>query len=324
MMVAVRRRRAQFRGCDALFARLGGGRGRFTGCAVIGLSVVLVAAGCRGGTITQASVEDTVTRFFDLAPMSADPLVRLTTFNGDVTVKAGAGDRADARVVRHGQAPSDSEAREALGQVQVAFELSGPDVVVTVTRSKEVTGRISNGADVEITVPARSVVAVTTSNGNVEVSGVENTASVETSNGNVTLAGGLHAVDVVSSNGTVSVDGAIGRVGVRTSNAAITLAATDAVVDAFTSNGPITFRGSLAGGDHRFETSNSPIHLALPGEAAFTIDADANSGKVACDFAVDNAASGDESSLVGSVGGGGGVRVTATTSNGDIRIEKAK
>ena len=131
-------------------------------------------------------------------------------------------------------------------------------------------------------------------------------------------------VDARTSNGPVTLAAASGAVAIETSNGPVTVGATDPVtLHVRTSNGGITFDGPLQAGDTVLETSNGPVELRLPADAAFSIDATTSNNKVSSEFASDGAT--PESELRGTVGApdqAAGTRITVRTSNGPITLTK--
>jgi DUF4097 and DUF4098 domain-containing protein YvlB len=147
---------------------------------------------------------------------------------------------------------------------------------------------------------------------------------LETSNGPISVSDVSGGVDARTSNGPVTLAGTSGAVAIETSNGPVTVGATDPVtLDVHTSNGGITFDGSLQPGDTVLETSNGPVELRLPADAAFTIDATTSNNKVSSEFAADGATT--ESELRDTFGApdqAAGTSVTVRTSNGPIVLKQ--
>jgi DUF4097 and DUF4098 domain-containing protein YvlB len=163
-----------------------------------------------------------------------------------------------------------------------------------------------SGAAVTLQVPAATRLELATSNGSVAVRDISGGVEARTSNGPVTL------------------DGVAGALVIETSNAPVSVSAADPVaLAAHTSNGGITFDGALLPGDTTLETSNGPVELLLPADAAFTIDAATSNGKARSEFAVDGAYM--ESELQGTVGPpdqAAATRIIVRTSNGAITLSR--
>ena len=94
-------------------------------------------------------------------------------------------------------------------------------------------------------------------------------------------------------------------------------------MDARTSNGRIEFRGSLAGEDQKFTTSNGKIELVLPDDFQFRLTAATSNSRVRCDFPIGGATGKKRSHLEGSVGANPQCSIVVASSNGPIAIHKA-
>jgi DUF4097 and DUF4098 domain-containing protein YvlB len=143
-----------------------------------------------------------------------------------------------------------------------------------------------------------------------------------TSNGPINVQGISGGVDARTSNGPVELRGVGGGLAVETSNGPVTVSTTAPVaLDVHTSNGGITFDGSLQPGDATLETSNGPVDLLLPPDAAFTIEATTSSSKSTSQFEIEGTTSDTE--LRGTVGApeqAAATRITVRTSNGPITL----
>jgi DUF4097 and DUF4098 domain-containing protein YvlB len=86
------------------------------------------------------------------------------------------------------------------------------------------------------------------------------------------------------------------------------------------SSGKIYFSGSLyAEGIHRVESGFGKVHLVLPSDAAFDLDAETEFGSIKTDFAV-MVTEFEEKHMVGEVNGGG-PSLWIHTDSGDITLE---
>ncbi len=151
------------------------------------------------------------------------------------------------------------------------------------------------------------------------MSGITGTTVAETSNASISATGPMEALRAKTSNGKVSVTDGSGLISLETSNASIDVKASDAVVQVETSNGGITFAGSLADGSSRMRTSNAPIAVTLPKDAAFTVDA-RDLQREDLERLPDLRRDPSQDRVSGTVGGGSAATLVLDTSNGDIRL----
>jgi len=125
--------------------------------------------------------------------------------------------------------------------------------------------RRSGGAEVVLVVPKSIDLDLETSNGKIEVEGVEVTA----------------LASLKSSNGRVILTGVGGDLMVKTSNGSIEIHDFNGQMDARTSNGSIDFTGTLrSDSENELRTSNGSINVTLIDTPGVEVDASTSNGKV--------------------------------------------
>ena len=251
---------------------------------ITGLVVLLLSGSLVDGCFTIGSTvqaRDTVA--LTLAVPDGTP-VRVETFNGGIEVSAKSGQGISAEVERTGEGSDEEEAEADRDAIEVTLELiDGAALLRAVYTPSPDSIPGGSGASVALTVPASTPLELVTSNGPITVRDI---------------SGGI---DARTSNGPVDLGGVAGTLAVETSNGPVMAGTTGPVtLDIRTSNGGITFDGTLQPGDATLETSNGPVELRLPADAAFTIDATTSNSKASSEFEVGGAAT--ESELRGTVG----------------------
>jgi len=272
---------------------------------VLGLSALILAAllaGC-SELINPFTAEESFARSFDV---TGAPRIVVETFNGRVEARAGAEGTVSVEGTKRGSGATQSEAEADLKNVEVSMTQEGATIRIVARRIDNTFNTGNSGASFELSVPAGA------------------TLDLRSSNGSITAEGVTGGVTMESSNGELQVRGGQGRQDLRTSNGRIHIEAESAEVDAHTSNGEIVFEGSLAEGNHTFETSNGGIEITLPAEARFRIDASTSNGKVSTDFPVTMTGTQDDNTLRGTVGESASVSIRAATSNGRIEIRQGR
>jgi DUF4097 and DUF4098 domain-containing protein YvlB len=219
--------------------------------------------------------------------VSGSPTLIASTENGSIDVNTGA----------------DGEVRvqaELVGVNKIEYEVSQDGDVITV--NAEIEGSWSNvRTNLTITVPTKTDVELETSNGSVELEGVEGSGSLETSNGKIALENAKGDFRLRSSNGKLEMQDVTGE------------------VDADTSNGSISYNGEItAGGDNRLISSNGSIDVVLQGTPSVSLDASTSNGNIDCDLEISATTTGDKH-LVGTIGDGE-ADLRIQTSNGDVSI----
>ena len=166
---------------------------------------------------------------------------------------------------------------------------------------------------------------IETRNGSVDVSGVKGNAaitnsyapiSVENVQGQLTISGRNNSVDLEHIEGDIQSDSSYQNVSIKDPRGAVTVT---------TRNGDVTLSFLRAPQkDVSVNVSYSNVTLEMPSGSAFTIEARAEHGQVDSDFDGLNtniSRSNRERNITGQVGQGG-PRISITTRNGSIRLEK--
>ena len=198
---------------------------------------------------------------------------------------------------------SDESMAAAMEQIHVIIE-STPEKVSIDT---ELPSRRFNGnrwVDYELRVPKNTVLELHTSNGRIDVTEVAGDLILKSSNGQIVTNKTWGDVNVETSNGAVSCRNAYGPLDLETSNGGIT----------------IEYEEALAADDNiECVTSNGSIDVALPQDAAFSLDARTSNGRIRSDFPLAVPTAHDQKHITADVAGGGAT-IRLRTSNGGIRV----
>jgi DUF4097 and DUF4098 domain-containing protein YvlB len=158
----------------------------------------------------------------------------------------------------------------------------------------------------------------------VEDATLDGALDLETNFGDVT-ANGVRASSyrMVSDSGNLTLNGCSGLLDLRTDFGSIEVRdGTEAALTLKTDSGEIYFSGSLhAEGVHLVETGFGKVHLVLPPDAAFDLDAETDFGSIKTDFAV-TVSEFEEKHMVGKVNGGGPL-LQIRTDSGSITLVSA-
>ena len=224
--------------------------------------------------------------------VGSSPELEVTGFNGEVHVTAG----QDGKVVVN---------TTLWWPDKIDYEVTQSGDVVTIKAEQKGRGTISGGrspgADIEVTVPAGTVVDLRTSNGRIEVRGTESPGSVETSNGQIVLENIGGDFTAETSNGSIEANQSKGSVDLRTSN------------------GSITYTGELLPGTrNEMRTSNGGITVRLQGSPSVKLDASTSNGSITSDHPIKATSTGDNR-LIGTIGDGE-AELLLRTSNASVRV----
>jgi Toastrack DUF4097 len=267
------------------------------------------------------TAKDVVSKSF---PVTGTPKVVLDTFNGYIDVMVTDEKTVGAEITRKAGGMSQEAAQADLKNIQVTATQEG-DTIKIAAKNLDPSPFSNRGATIDIHVPVGSVLALTTSNGRIHCIGLAGDIEAESSNGAIEVKGSRGTVKAETANGSIKVDGGVGQLDLRTSNGTIRAACPKPVkVAGRTSNGNVEFQGALAEGDQVFETSNGSIHLQLPADQQFAIDASTSRGRVTSEFALAATSHKGKSHLAGVTGENPGTTIRAETSNGSVEIKRQK
>jgi DUF4097 and DUF4098 domain-containing protein YvlB len=273
--------------------------GSLVGATVAIVLLLLATIGCTPGP--------TETRE-DSFIVAGSSRVVVNSVNGNIEVSAGLGNEVLVQATLR-DAP------------RVKYELSqmGNTVTVDVQTSKQWWVFGSAGVDVSITAPPETDVVLDTSNGFIELHGLEGSGSLNSSNGKIVLDNIRGNFDGRTSNGRIEVNALEGSVILKTSNSKIDVRGVQGEFDIESSNGSIFYSGNMtAGGSNRLVTSNGDVVVELQGQPSVVLDAETSNGEVTSELPILATVTRKER-LVGKIGEGE-ADLYIRTSNGDITI----
>lgn len=259
--------------------------------------------------------------------------------NGSVEVMAWAKDDVEITGTKF------SDTREHLHAVKIDVNAS-PDLLRIRTIGPDMM-QGGYGAKYVIHVPARTVVdTIESSNGSIQLEGLQGRARLRTSNGAVRVHSLDGDLDAHTSNGRVEVSGLNGAALIQTSNGAVQMEEVRGALDVRTSNGSVTARMSspdahkpirietsngsvnlvfdqLRENPVRVRTSNSSITMRLPATVNAQVSASTSHGSILSELDLPSDATSDkERHHLEARLGTGGPMLSLSTSNGSIKLLK--
>jgi DUF4097 and DUF4098 domain-containing protein YvlB len=176
-------------------------------------------------------------------------------------------------------------------------------------------------SSIEVTVPRHYVVDARTSGGSIDLKNTVGSVKLYTSGGDITANNLEGAVWLRTSGGQITVDKVRGDVEAKTSGGDVRLLNIDGRIEGDTSGGSV--RVSLVGANRGITatTSGGNVEVILPAGTTGNVEASTSGGNVRTDIPVTTTVV-KEGRLEGTVGGGG-LRIKAHTSGGDVRLRAA-
>ena len=205
--------------------------------------------------------------------------------NGTIVVNAATGPQIEVTATRTARAGSDEDAQELLKQTSITEAVTPNRIAVQTTNGNGILrGRRSVNVEYQVRVPAGIQINVKTENGGIELHDLDSSVTASTTNGGIrgTNLSGQYSAHIV--NGGI-------------------------VMDVVRATGPIDL-----------DTVNGGIRLDVPVGLNADVEARAVNGGVSADDSLGlTAAERSRTRLSGKLNGGG-LKVSATTVNGGVRI----
>ena len=277
--------------------------------------------------------------FHSTHPLEAGGRVSVESFNGPIEVAGWEQNSVEVNGTKH------ASFREALEDIKVDVDSTPSSVRIRASRPD---GFHNAGVRFSIRVPHKALLElISSSNGRIEVEGVEGNARLHTSNAGIRVQRLKGNLEAETSNGTIETQELSGNANLHTSNGAVRGDASGGSFEAVTSNSRIEVRltdpattwpvrlhstnGHIEVSvdakelpEIRASTSNSSILLRLPASANARVRAYTSHSPVSSEFENLHTEVGrrrTHSEIEGTIGRGGPL-LDLETSNGPIKIQK--
>ena len=203
--------------------------------------------------------------------------------NGSVAIEGSDVDAIEIHALIEAQAPSEEEAKDIAGRVQIEAEAGRVRA-----RGPRTDDDRDWSVDYRIRVPRHYDLTLAAENGDVDVTGVSGHIDAGTENGGVTATRVVGAIDLRSENGSVDV----------------------------------TLEGSrLEGEGLDAESENGSVDVRVPTNFAAHVDARTETGSMAIDFPVTVQGRVDPHHIATDIGGGGPT-IRIASENGNVSIKR--
>ena len=285
---------------------------------VAGVAVVLAAAGVGKAAVEGQVVEGRFER--TLAIVDGTELDVRTT-SGRIEVRAGKSGEARIRALVRGYADRWTPDGSDVVKERVRAIAAKPPVGVSggVLRVGYRRGEARQvGVSYRVVVPVDTKVRLHTGSGTVVVGGIRGPLEVRNGAGATTVANIAGDVTVAANSGRVELRRVAGEVDARTGAGAISIGRPGRAVRAHTGSGRIEVEGAPEG-TWELTAGSGDIQVAMPGDAAFEVDAHTRVGTVSANHEIDVEARAT-GQLYG-IAGEGGPRVVLRTGSGDIVVD---
>jgi DUF4097 and DUF4098 domain-containing protein YvlB len=258
---------------------------------------LLTTGGC---VIATAKYERTVQLS---APLREGSLFAAQTHNGSITVNGADVGECDLTATITARAVTEAESQKLAEQTKVSLEPSGNKLTAKIEKPKRQSNE-SISVSLNVTVPNRTDLQLTTHNGHVEITNIQGQINGATHNGGVTATQVSGSTKLQTHNGQVRCEEISGDAQLKSHNGN---------VKAFyceTAPGACTIS---------IISHNGSIELASPPGFSAQVEASTHNGSVRTDLPITVMGKISKNKITGTVGAGQG-KLYLQTHNGSIRI----
>jgi DUF4097 and DUF4098 domain-containing protein YvlB len=257
-------------------------------------------------------------------PVSGQPDVSLSTFNGSIEVRPS--ERSEVTVTIERRAWS----KEAAAQIEVRAEQTGNRVVVDVRMPKGVHMlgfNQSASANLIVSLPAASDVQARSGDGSIDIERVTGTVDLRSGDGSINGRDLGSSVKVHTGDGSIKLTGVKGSLDVDTGDGSITAEGAFTSVRARSGDGSVTINaapGSSASDEWTITTGDGSVVLAVPEGFGGELDAHTGDGAIEVhDVTLSNVTGRISRNTVRGRLGNGGSAVRVRTGDGTITLRKS-
>lgn len=269
---------------------------------------------------------------FDVAPGGQ---FNLNAEGATIEVRGDADDQVLVEITR-----GDDDADEIEEDYAIEFDQEGDQITATIEKRSRWGGWGGRGLTIEVHLPARFNVDLTTSGGRIGVEALTGTIDTRTSGGGLRFEAVDGPITGRTSGGSIYLAGTTGDADLRTSGGKITIGTVDGTIDAHTSGGGISIESAggavnaktsgggitaaFAGqpdGDCRLVTSGGSIEVSVDPDVGLSLEAKTSGGRIRTDLPITVIGEVSKSRLEGELNGGG-PQLFLRTSGGGIRLNE--
>jgi DUF4097 and DUF4098 domain-containing protein YvlB len=305
--------------------------------------LAFVAAFAVDAALAEQTYEE---KFAKTVPLSQTGKLYLSNISGDIEVMTWKDAQVKIEALKTSKADTTEKAKE--NAAKVTIEVTGEaDLVRVETKYPKRTGGFFGGESIKVSVdykvwvPEKAAVELNSVSGDVEVAPIGGQAKIHCVSGDVTVRGAGGAdIDLTSGNSTLtaiagdafvkSVSGDIKATGIKGSVDVEAVSGDIDILDvsaarkvgAKSVSGDITYTGVvLEGGRYEIKAHSGDVHMTIPANASFDLEANTFNGDIDTDFEIKVIGKISPREIRGTVGKGGATVILKTFS-GNVDLKK--
>jgi DUF4097 and DUF4098 domain-containing protein YvlB len=306
----------------------------------------LVALGAGVLSLSALAKDRYEEKFEKTEALARDGKVFLGNVSGDVAVKTW--DKAEVRIeaLKVSEASSEAKAKENIGQVTIEITRESGVLRIDTKYPQRKTfwggDSVSVSVDYKLWVPAGASVEVKSISGDVDLEALGGAVKARVISGSVTLRKAAAGADLTTVSGDLTIEDVAGNVYLKTVSGDIDIirikgsieaesvsggikmreVSGAAGINAKTLSGDVDFQGKLeAKGRYDLKSHSGNVGMVLPGDSAFSFDAETFSGVIDSDFKIEVSGKISPREVHGTINGGG-AEVQLSTFSGSVDLKK--
>ncbi len=306
-----------------------------------------VAAGVGALSLSALAKDRHEEKFERTEALTRDGKVFLGNISGDVAVKTW--DKAEVRIeaLKVSEASSEAKAKENVAKVtiEITREAGVLRIDTKYPNEKKFWGgdSLNVSVDYKLWVPAGASVEVKSISGDVNLEALGGAVKARVVSGSVVLRKGAAGADLTTVSGDLTLEDVVGNAYLKTVSGDISVSRIKgsveaesvsggikmsevsgaAGVNAKTLSGDVDFQGRLeAGGRYSLKSHSGNVGMVLPGDSAFSFDADTFSGVIDSAFKIEVSGKISPRKVHGTINGGG-AEVQLSTFSGSVDLKKS-
>jgi hypothetical protein len=300
------------------------------GTVYFGMKFVLQAVVCMLAAVLASAcvVVDSqghITREEKRFTVTGPPELKLTTFDGAIEIRSGAGRDVVVEIEKRGPT------KETVEQLRVEAKQEANRIEVEVKRPSEesvffgIGHHMSPTAKLIVTMPKEGNIVARSGDGAINIEGVSGRLELRTGDGSIRARDIGGDMLLETHDGSVVLDGVVGDLDLTTGDGSVTVSGKPGALKLKTGDGAITLRaesGTTMKDDWSVSTGDGGVTLYLPSDFSAEVDAHTGDGSIRSELNVNSGGDTDDErrSLRGRIGSGGKV-LKIRTSDGSIRLK---
>jgi hypothetical protein len=253
------------------------------------LMLPLLVASLAGCDIVTADLRsEETTQWHKTYPLDANGRLEIRNVNGKIDVEPSEGNTVDITAIKKARGASSDAAKAALERATIVEDVSSGRIKIE-TKMANMSGIVFNSGNVQVEyrvkVPAGAEVKLTTTNGGIEITGLQGRVTAETTNGGVVTRDLSGQLEASTTNGGLDID-----------------------------------MSRVPDGGVRLDFTNGGLKMRLPRDARATISATITNGGISAgDLPIETTGENTRRRLEGRLNGGG-ARIQIAGTNGGITL----